>query len=242
MGRQKEMYLVLDTETCNTIEQPLPYDIGWAVCDRYGNIIAERSFIVAEIFLDMKDVMSSAYYAEKIPHYWEDIKNGSRTIKRMWDIRKIMKADIETFKIHKICAYNMGFDKKALNNLIRYVSKSFCRWWFPFGIEFVCIWHCACQVLLNRKTYIEFAEKNGLISEKNNILTSAESAYKYITKNLDFAESHTGLEDVKIEIEIMKECFRQHKKMNKGIYSACWQLVQRKRKEMRGEKPLKKKL
>lgn len=232
--RQTEKYLVLDTETCNTIEQPIPYDIGWAICDKYGNILCERSFIVAEVFLDMKDVMQSAYYANKIPQYWEDIKQGKRTIKRMWEIRKIMKADIDIYKVKKVCAYNMGFDKRALNNLIRYVSKSFLRWWFPFGVEFVCIWNCACQVLLARKTYIDFAKKYDLISDCGNIKTSAESAYKYITKNIDFEESHTGLEDVKIEIEIMRECFRQKKKMDKSINSACWQLVQKKRKEIEG--------
>ena len=31
MSRRKEMYLVIDTETCNTVEQPLPYDIGFAI-------------------------------------------------------------------------------------------------------------------------------------------------------------------------------------------------------------------
>ena len=111
----KKYYLVLDTETCNTIEQPLPYDIGWCVCDRYGNIYQERSFVVADTFLDMKDVMKSAYYAEKIPQYWEDIKNGTREIKSMWNIRKLMLDDIKVYKIKEIGAYNMGFDKRALN-------------------------------------------------------------------------------------------------------------------------------
>lgn len=231
---KSEKYLVLDTETCNTIEQPIPYDIGWAICDKWGNVLIERSFVVAEIFLDMKDVMKSAYYADKIPMYWEDIKQGNRAIKRMWEIRKIMKDDIKNFHVRKICAYNMAFDKRALNNLIRYVSKSFLRWWFPFGVEFVCIWHCACQVLLNRKTYIEFAEKNGLISDCGNIKTSAECAYKYITDNIDFEESHTGLEDVKIEIEILRECFRQKKRMDKSINTSCWRMVQNKRKEIEG--------
>ena len=74
MARRKEMYLVIDTETANSIGQPLPYDIGYAVCDRFGHIVLERSFVVAEIFLDHKEMMKSAYFAEKIPHYWEDIK------------------------------------------------------------------------------------------------------------------------------------------------------------------------
>lgn len=231
MSKTKK-FLVVDTETCNTIEQPLPYDIGWAVCDKNGNIYEERSFVVAETFCDMKDIMQSAYFAEKIPKYWEDIKNGTRTLATIWTIRKTMLEDMRFYKIRNVGAYNMGFDKRALNNLIRYVSKSWCRWWFPFGTEFFCIWSMACDVLLNRASYIKFALQNGLISEADNIQTSAECAFKYITKNLEFAESHIGLEDVRIEVEIMAECYRQHKKMTKEINSACWRKVQKKRKEL----------
>jgi hypothetical protein len=90
----------------------------------------------------------------------------------------------------------------------------------------------ACQTLLNTATYIKFAEKNDLVSSADNVLTSAESCYKFLTKNIDFAESHTGLEDVKIEVEIMAKCFATHKKMNKSINSCCWRIPQRKRKEM----------
>ena len=232
MSRKKEMYLVIDTETANTIEQPLPYDIGYAICDRYGNIVVERSFIVAEIFLDHKEMMKSAYFAEKIPHYWEDIKNGTREIKSIFNIRKQIKADMKEWNVKKVGAYNMGFDKRALNNVIRYCSKSLIRWFFPFGTEYFCIWHMACQVVLNSTSYIKFALQNGFVSEKDNILTSAEVCYRFLTKQVDFIESHTGLEDVHIEIEIMAKCFSTHKKMDKKINSACWRLPQKKRKEL----------
>ena len=228
---RKKYYLVLDTETCNTLEQPLPYDIGWAICDRFGKIYEKRSFVVAEVFCDMKDVMQSAYYSEKIPQYWEDIKNGSRILAPMWTIRKKMRDDLKAFKIKDVGAYNMAFDKRALNNLMRYVSKSWCRWWFPYGIEFFCIWSMACDVILNRTSYIDFAVKNNLISEKNNISTSAENAYRYIKDIMDFKEAHTGLEDVEIEIAVMAECYKQKKKMEKKINPACWKKVQRKKRE-----------
>lgn len=230
--RTKEMYLIVDTETCNSVEEPLPYDIGYAICDRFGNIVLKRSFVVAETFIDMKDVMKSAYYAEKIPKYWEDIKNGKREIKGFWNIRKQVLADMKEYKVKKVGAYNMGFDKRALNNLARYVTKSFCRWFFPFGTQFFCIWSMACQTLLNTRTYIDFATKNGLVSEKGNILTSAESTYRFLTDNINFNECHTGLEDVEIEVEIMARCHRTHKKMDKSINSACWRLPQKKRKDM----------
>jgi hypothetical protein len=232
MSRQKEYFLVIDTETANTVEQPLPYDIGYAICDRYGNIYRKRSFVVAEIFLDLKETMKSAYYAEKIPNYWEDIKSGKRTLSTFWNIRKTLLADMKEFKVKKVGAYNMSFDKRALNNLIRYVSKSWARWFFPFGTEFFCIWSCACEVLLSRSTFIKFAEHNGFISEANNIQTSAEVCYRYLTNKVDFIESHTGLEDVEIEVEILAACYRTHKKLNTAINTACWRKVQRKRKEL----------
>ena len=231
MSRRKEMYLVIDTETCNTVEQPLPYDIGFAICDRMGNIAEERSYVVAETFLDMKDTMKSAYFAEKIPQYWEDIKNGSREIKSIYKIRKEVKDLMKKYNVKKVGAYNMGFDKRALNNVMRYATKSFCRWFFPFGTEFFCIWHLATQTLLQQKTFFKMAEKNNWFSEKGNLLTNAEVTYNYIKKMSDFKEEHKGLEDVRIEIEIMAHCFRQHKKMNTNINTSCWRLVQKAYKE-----------
>ncbi len=236
MSRRKEMYLVIDTETCNTIEQPLPYDIGYAITDRHGNIVLERSFIVAEMFLEHKDLMTSCYFAEKVPKYWEDIKQGKRTVKSIFNIRKQIHADMKEYKVKQVGAYNMGFDQRALNNVIRYCSNSYIRWFFPFGTTYFCIWNMACQVVMNTTSYIKFATQNGLESEKGNLFTNAECCYKYITKQVDFTEEHTGLEDVKIEVEIMAKCFATHKAMKKTINSSCWRLPQKKRKELLAKK------
>lgn len=232
MARKKEMYLVIDTETCNSIEQPMPYDIGYAICDRFGNIVVKRSFVVVEMFLDHKDLMQSAYYAEKIPQYWEDLKNGKRELKSIFNIRKQIKADMKEYNVKKVGAYNMGFDKRALNNIIRYSSKSLIRWFFPFGTEYFCIWNMACQVVMNTTSYIKFALQNDFVSPSDNILTNAECCYRFLKNAIDFKESHTGLEDVEIEIEIMAKCFSMHRKMNKNINSACWRIPQKKRKEL----------
>jgi hypothetical protein len=48
---------------------------------------------------------------------------------------------------------------------------------------------------------------------------TAEILYRYITGNLEFVESHTGLEDVDIERQILAYCFAKHKAMAKG----CWE-------------------
>jgi hypothetical protein len=235
-------YLVgADTETCNTINDEngkldmsnvLVYDLGLVACDTKGRIYEEISLVIKEIFYGMKDLMQSAYFAEKIPNYWEDIKNGTREIKSIFNIRKQLHKDMKDFGVKKVGAYNMGFDKRALNNIIRYCSKSLIRWFFPFGTDFFCIWSMACQVVMNSTSYVKFALQNGLVSEKDNLQTSAECCYRFLKKQIDFIESHTGLEDVRIEVEIMAKCFSTHKKMDKKINSACWRLPQKKRKEL----------
>ena len=226
---RKNMYLIIDTETCNSVEEPIPYDIGYAICDRQGKIYVKRAFVVAEVFCDMSDVMQSAYYADKIPSYWEDIRKGTKTLRTFWNIRKQILDDIKKYNVNIIGAYNMGFDKRAMNNLIRFVTKSKYRFFFPFGMKYICIWNMACQTILNTAKYIEFCEKNDLVSPSNNVYTSAEACYKYLTNNIHFEEVHKGLEDVEIEVEILQKCFNTHLKMDQNINSSCWRIPQKKR-------------
>ena len=227
-----ENYLIIDTETTGEITKPLCYDVGYAICNEKGEIFERKSFVVAEVFIDLKEMMAEAFYSAKIPQYWEDIKNGKRTIKTLWNIRKEILSDMKKYKVKKVGAYNINFDKRALNNSLRYCTKSSVRWFFPFGTDYFCIWNMACQVILNKATYIKFALKNGLVSEKDNISTSAESCYKFLKQQIDFVESHTGLEDVKIEVEILAKCFQMHQKMETAPKTSCWRIVQKKRKEL----------
>ena len=49
--------------------------------------------------------------------------------------------------------------------------------------------------------------------------SSAEILYRYNTRDNDFVESHTGLEDVDIERQILAYCFRKHKAMKKALWN-----------------------
>lgn len=223
---------ILDTETANFVNQPLPYDIGYRILNPVTfETLCERSFVVQETFMD-KDLMKSAYYAKKVPQYWEDIKSGKREMKRITTIRKIMAEDFKKYNVTMVGAYNMGFDKRAVNNGIRYNTYSQYRWFLPYGVELFDIWHGACSSFLRSKHFINWALKNGFVSDKGNIQTSAEVAYKYITKNLDFVESHTGLEDVAIETEIFKKIFRCKMKFDFSLVGSPWRIVQNYRYEM----------
>ena len=72
----------------------------------------------------------------------------------------------------------------------------------------------------NRKTYKDFCLKNGYMTKhkKPQCRFTAEILYRYLTLDTQFAESHTGLEDVLIETEILRNCFKAHKKMTKTLY------------------------
>ena len=225
--------LVIDTETANSVEQPLPYDFGFAVLDtEKKEIVRKFSYVCAEIFLD-RELMEQAYFAEKIPQYWEDIKSGKRILKKMLNIRKELWNCLKTYNIHQVCAYNMGFDKRASNNDARFITNSYIRWFFPFKVEFICIWHMACTSFLNTSEYINFATTHGFVSDAGNIQTSAECAYRYLKNNPSFEESHTGLEDVEIECEILLNCLKTgDENMKCQPYTACWRNVQKTLRQM----------
>lgn len=227
IDRRRTYYIGLDTETLNGIMRgdkldltdSLVYDLGWDITDKHGNIYDTKSYVIADTFLDMSEEMKSAYYAEKIPQYWDDIKSGKRKLVTFATARKMLLADIENYKPRAIFAHNARFDYRALNNTIRYLTKSKMRYFFPYGTE---IWDTLkmSKVITMQKTYKKFCESNDFMTNHKppRPRATAEILYRYITKNLDFVESHTGLEDVLIETQIFAHCFRQHKKMDRKLF------------------------
>ncbi len=228
IDKRKKYVLVLDVETANMSEDALVYDLGFGVYDKKGNEYESYSFVISDIFDKEKDLMQSAYYSKKLPQYYEDLESGKRVKKYLLQAKKIVREVMEKYNIKEVYAFNANFDKNALNTTIRYVTKSACRWFFPFGTKICDIWHMACQVLCTQKTFL----RQGVVNNNGNLLTNAERCFSYISGNVDFEESHTGLEDVRIEAQIMAKCFAQHKKMNRAINRMCWKIPNIVRKEM----------
>ena len=225
MDKRINYKIVLDTETCplEQTDEATPwnmfvYDIGWAIVDKRGKVYKTQSFINADIFLDEKELMKSAYYSEKIPKYWEDIKSGIRQLRSFYNIRKQLLADIAEYGVKEIYAHNMRFDYGTLQNTQRWLTKSKYRYFFPKGIEICDTLKMARQVLKDSKMYRVWCEQNGYITKNNQCRFSAEVLYRYITGNDDFIESHTGLEDVMIEKDILAYCYSRHKKMVRQLW------------------------
>jgi hypothetical protein len=76
----------------------------------------------------------------------------------------------------------------------------------------------AKQTICLQKTYIKWCTENGYITSTGKVRATAEILYRYIKDLPEFAESHTGLEDVLIEAVILNKILRQHKKIQRTYY------------------------
>ena len=217
--------MVLDVETAGNIGKPMVYDLGFAVADKKGNIYAKRSFVISEIF-DNEPLMAKAYYAEKVPQYKADIESGKRIKVTFAQARQSFIELMEQFQINTIAAYNLSFDKRALKATTEKIFGEGVNF-MPTEMEEVnqlCLWSFACEVIYTQPSFWKIAETQAWFTPAGNMRTSAEIGHRYITGDFHFEESHTGLEDVEIEIQIMAKCFAQHKQHDSGIISHPWRI------------------
>ncbi len=228
IDKRRHYILVVDTETANTImdengkmdmSDVLVYDCGWAVVDKHGTVYETASYVNRDIFVYERELMQSAYYADKIPQYVEDIREGRRVMASTYEIRQAMLQTIEKWGIKHVSAHNARFDSNGLNRTQSYTTMGRFRHWFPFNSV---IWwdtmKMAQDVICSMPTYLRFCQKYGYLLKNGKPRKTAEILYQFITGNPDFVESHTGLEDVLIEKDILAYCFRRHKAMRKELY------------------------
>lgn len=228
IDRRKKYFMVLDVETTNnhikeknSPNDGLVYDLGFGVYDKQGNEYLAKSWVITEIFDNEKELMNSAYYKEKIPAYYEELKKGKRDRFTIRQAKSYITKVMLTFGIKEVYAYNALFDLTTLNNTLRYCTNSQKRFFFPYGTEVCDIWHIACQILGTQKTF----QFDNIRNNNGNLITNAERMFAYITGE-DFKEEHTGLADVRVEKEILARCLRNHKTIKKGINRSCWRIPQ----------------
>ena len=219
--------IVLDTETANTIQDEngldmsnvLFYDLGFQLVDSHGRTYGKKfSFVNSDIFTHEAELMQSAYYAKKIPQYRADLASGKRILANTYEIRKALVDLINKYDCKFVCAHNSRFDYNSLNNTQRWTTKSRFRYFLPYGLEWWDTLKMARSVMGKMPTYQRFCAENGYTTKTGKPRFTAEICYRFITKDNTFVESHTGLEDVEIETEILRYCHRQHKAMKKKLW------------------------
>lgn len=219
METQKDYYIILDTEGANGLDEPIVYDFGFAVVDANGEVYHTESMVIYDTFFNMPDVMESAYYADKIPLYYQDIDDGFHRIATWYTARKVLHEVCEKWNVKAIAAHNMFYDNNACNTTQRFLTCSKYRYFFPFGVALWDTLKMARDVICKEENFISFCKENNLMNGKGQPSASAENLYKYLTNNVNYKEEHTALEDVLIEKEIFAYCMKHNKgDMRKDLF------------------------
>lgn len=217
IDKRKSYYLTIDTETANSLEDPMMYDLGGCIHDAHGHVYETFSFVIYEVFCADRRLFDTAYYAKKRPQYEAQIAAGQRKIVSIFTARNHVRALCEAYNVKAIIAHNARFDYRSTNGTLRYVTKSSSRYFLPYGIP---VWDTLKMVqdtICKQKAYIKFCLENDYMT-RGRVRATAEILYRYISGNNSFEEDHTGLEDVLIEKEIFAKCMRQHKKMRRNVW------------------------
>ena len=199
--------MVIDTETApfrkGAIQPGLVYDEGFAVIDDNDVVVESHSYIISNIFDNEPDRMNSAHYKNKIPRYIKGIEEGEHEKVSFFTARKRLFDTCKKYDIKDIYAHNAQFDFNALNFTYNYVTNGRCSNYFPEEYTIHCTNRMAKKTIRNEEEYIDFCNKYGFVTKTGIPQTKAETVYRYISKNPEFIESHTGLQDVLIEKDIM---------------------------------------
>lgn len=210
--------IMIDTETANTMDDPLCYDISWQVIDSHGRAYKSRSFAVSEVYYGMPHLMANAYYANKLPIYEQEIVAREKVVASLFFIKQALARDCKEYDCKFICAHNARFDYKSLHTTQRYLTSSKYRWFVPYGLVWWDTMKMAQQTICKMPTYKAFCEKHGYKTKNGQLRKTAEILYRFIAQNNEFVEEHRALHDVEIEREILAYCVRQHRKMNRKLW------------------------
>lgn len=222
---------MLDTETSSIIpsnevnaRHMRVYDLGLIVANREGEIF-ERVSMCDVTRLLARDTytntptrqIESAYYAEKMPLYYEGLRMGAWTPANFFDMWQTVNDTIKKYHVRDVWAYNAKFDRDALNATLCEESNGFRRFFMPYGIKWRDIWSTSSECITNTAKYVKWCMRHGYVSEKGNPQTSAEIVYRYLTGNHNFVEAHTALQDCEIELVILQKCFKAKRKKPKSL-------------------------
>lgn len=193
--------MVFDTET-TSLDRPFCYDVGYIIFDTDTRELVKEAHYVVEQVWHNRPLFESAYYKEKRPLYVNLMRSRQAILKKWGHIMQDMIHDIKRYNITDAYAYNSDFDDK--------VFTFNCDWYKcnnPFdNVQIHDIRGYASECIVNSDEYKAFCEKHSLFTDSGNYSGTAESVYRFISKEEDFSEAHMGAHDAEIETSILIWC------------------------------------
>lgn len=220
-------FAVFDTETIG-ISPKLIYDLGLVICNRAGEPIAKKSWLIREVFTNAT-LMLGAFYSNRVfSHYIPQIDTGELHLFTFADARAEFNSLVTEHSAKTICAYNLKFDYHAIQETAAHTENS--EKFLQQKMLYADLWLASCRILLNTNRYRNFCAENNFVSPAGNVRTTAETVFAYIKQNPQFVESHTAIEDCLIEAEILGAINKRKKKFPRNeIVAMPWKIPQRKK-------------
>ncbi len=196
--------IVFDTETVG-LEKCFTYNIGYVIFDTDTNeILTRHDFVIEQIWTN-RALFETAYYAEKRPLYVSAMKGKRAKMIKFGHACRKMASDIKNFEVTCGYAYNSKFDEK--------VFAFNCDWYKVANpLDVIPVYDIRGLVhnkIAFTEEYQTFCDEHELYTDTGNYSTTAESVYKYITKDKEFIEAHTALADSIIEAEILQDMVKR---------------------------------
>lgn len=238
---KQKIIMVADTETVGLGKKAFVFDFGYVIGNKRGKIFCERQFLIREVITNPKIMLHALYNPDwrtmmggkLFSIYMPALGNSEMKIYPWREVLEIMRDDILTFGVDVFSAYNLNFDLGAMNkthNMITEKNLNFDR------LDLLCLWKFSCITVCRSRLFHDIcAQQNDpgahdWISAANNVRTTAEKVYAFLTNNYSFVESHTALHDAQIEFEIMQILMNKKTKIpyNELDYMP-WRLAQRRK-------------
>ena len=209
-----EKFIVLDVEG---MQKCRPYNIGYIIADRNGKIYKRHSFALPVAFWEnITNCLQIGQAVEMRHNNIQEILHDMNKPRRKRKYKSItipeffkqFSAEIRRYKVKRLFAYNVTFDRGALFRL--FGENQFNS----LNLQYCDIISGILTTKLLTKKYVNFCLTNAYLTPKGYPSYKAEIVYRYLTGQADFNEEHTGLSDVLIEYSILLSAFKSHKQLN----------------------------
>lgn len=213
---KKKKWLLVDVETCINSRV---YDFSAVIVEfnkGFSNykILHNISVIVeenskTELFHDVNNAQNffaKRNLSKRHEFYNEQLENGNMKIASVYAVNSWLERAYAAYGDDiTLTAYNIAFDKKACSQSGIYGLNNF---------KSTCLWMLSCKFICSRKGYLKFVLRNKFLTAKNNVITNAETVYKYVSNDLKYNEPHTGYLDlISCEIPILQAILRLKKSL-----------------------------
>lgn len=203
--------IVFDTETIGQVSQKL-LNVGYKIVDiciqkGTAKVLCERNYLVGSIYKNSLWMLNDSFVGQKkYESYQKMVESKTIVCREIGAIFQQMEKDIKRHGVLFGYAFNSAFDLDKFDRTAQEekIDNPLC------GVPVFDLWGYAYNYITITDEYKEWAIANGQLTQSQRYISgNVESIVRFLSNDLDFVESHTALDDVGNELNILLECVKR---------------------------------